>query len=91
MARIGNAHLEDCFQVQRHQLEGSRLPAREALDSHSSCLEIRSANPRCRCHLVPRSNQANLPPDPDKIMLTSGADVLRLEAGWTNSSVGGNS
>jgi hypothetical protein len=41
---------------------------------------------------VPRSNQADLPPDPDKTLLTFGADVqLRSEAKWPNGDIGGDS
>jgi hypothetical protein len=91
---IRNTHLEDCFWVRCHQpqLEGSRFPVQEVLVLHSYCPEVRSADPHCRYHLVPRSNQAKLPPDPDKTLLTFGADVqLRSKTKWPNGDIGGDS
>ena len=69
----------------------SERPTQGALDLHPSCFENQSANPRRSSHLVPQSDQVDLPPDLDwnRSLLTFGVGIrLCLVTNQPSSNVG---
>ena len=69
----------------------SKLQTREAPGLHPPYLENQSANPRRSSHLVPQSDQVDLPPDLgwNRSLLTFGAGIrLCLVTNQPSSNVG---
>ena len=84
------AHRCNEYRRLQWQMLGGRLPTKEALDLHPSCLEMRGVDPCCSSRLMPQSDWKNTVPTLIRTSLTleKGGRIC-WEVGWSSSDMGG--